>query len=139
MFRATPAEVCAVLALKEGREFEPVAMRVGNVVALVEGTPFGVGSLEFDVLHTPGHSPGGVTLKIDGCLFTGDALFAGRAAGLVGDYDVMADIDQLARDFRASLLELAEAAGVELTVSEEVRAGSRNGHRPQGKVGAVAD
>ena len=29
------------------------------------------------MLHTPGHSPGGVTLKIDGYLFTGDALFAG--------------------------------------------------------------
>jgi len=29
------------------------------------------------VLHTPGHSPGGVSLKIDGYLFTGDALFAG--------------------------------------------------------------
>jgi len=29
------------------------------------------------VLHTPGHSPGGVTFKIDGFLFTGDALFAG--------------------------------------------------------------
>ena len=59
--------------------------------------------------------------------------------GLVGDYDVMADLDQLARDFRASLLELAEAAGVELTVSDEVRARSRNGHRPQGKVGVSAE
>src|SRR5438270_12809 len=56
--------------------------------------------------------------------------------GLVGDYDVMADLDQLARDFRASLLELAEAAGVELTVSEEIRTRSRNGHRPGGQVGA---
>jgi diacylglycerol O-acyltransferase / wax synthase len=56
--------------------------------------------------------------------------------GLVGDYDVMADLEQLTKDFRASLLELAEAAGVELTVSEEVRARSRNGHRPRGQVGA---
>ena len=55
--------------------------------------------------------------------------------GLVGDYDVMADLEQLSKDFRASLRELAEAAGVELTVSEEVRARSRNGHRPRGQVG----
>lgn len=59
------------------REFGPIATRVDNVTTLVEGEPYRAGSLEFDVLHTPGHSPGGVTLKIDGHLFTGDALFAG--------------------------------------------------------------
>jgi glyoxylase-like metal-dependent hydrolase (beta-lactamase superfamily II) len=59
------------------REFGPIATRVENVSSLIEGAPFNAGSLEFEVLHTPGHSPGGVTLKIDGYLFTGDALFAG--------------------------------------------------------------
>jgi hydroxyacylglutathione hydrolase len=59
------------------REFGPIATQVDNVVALVEGEPYRAGSLEFDVLHTPGHSPGGVSLRIDGYVFTGDALFAG--------------------------------------------------------------
>ena len=59
------------------REFGPIATRVDDVTTLVEGEPYRAGSLEFEVLHTPGHSPGGVTLKIDGHLFTGDALFAG--------------------------------------------------------------
>ena len=59
------------------REFGPIATRVDNVVSLADGDPYRAGSLEFEVLHTPGHSPGGVTLKIDGYLFTGDALFAG--------------------------------------------------------------
>lgn len=59
------------------REFGPLATSLDNVVSLREGETFRAGSLEFDVLHTPGHSPGGVTLKIDGFLFTGDALFAG--------------------------------------------------------------
>ena len=67
--------------LAEGRplrlEFGPLATRVENVTSLVEGERFRAGSLEFEVLHTPGHSPGGVSLKIDGYLFTGDALFAG--------------------------------------------------------------
>jgi glyoxylase-like metal-dependent hydrolase (beta-lactamase superfamily II) len=57
------------------REFGPIATKVDGVETF--GETYRAGSLEFDVLHTPGHSPGGVTLKIDGYLFTGDALFAG--------------------------------------------------------------
>ncbi|HKW73629.1 MAG TPA: MBL fold metallo-hydrolase [Candidatus Dormibacteraeota bacterium] len=59
------------------REFAPIATQLDRTDALIEGEPYLAGSLEFEVLHTPGHSPGGVTLKIDGYLFTGDALFAG--------------------------------------------------------------
>jgi glyoxylase-like metal-dependent hydrolase (beta-lactamase superfamily II) len=59
------------------REFGPIATQVDNVTSLVPGEKYRAGSLEFEILHTPGHSPGGVTLKIDGYLFTGDALFAG--------------------------------------------------------------
>ncbi len=35
--------------------------------------------------------------------------------GLVGDYDTMADIDELAGDFEDALAELADAAGVTLS------------------------
>ncbi len=48
-----------------------------RVDALVPGQTYTAGSLTFDVLPTPGHSPGGVTLRIGNALFTGDALFAG--------------------------------------------------------------
>jgi glyoxylase-like metal-dependent hydrolase (beta-lactamase superfamily II) len=56
------------------REFAMIATKLDNVTGL--GDRFTAGSLHFEVVHTPGHSPGGVTLKIDGFLFTGDALFA---------------------------------------------------------------
>jgi glyoxylase-like metal-dependent hydrolase (beta-lactamase superfamily II) len=59
------------------REFAAEPPRVENVIGLEEQAHYRAGSLEFEVLHTPGHSPGGVTFKIKKFLFTGDALFAG--------------------------------------------------------------
>ena len=50
---------------------------IETVESLGGGSEFSAGSLKFEVLHTPGHSPGGVSLKIAGHVFTGDALFAG--------------------------------------------------------------
>jgi glyoxylase-like metal-dependent hydrolase (beta-lactamase superfamily II) len=36
-----------------------------------------VGAMALKVLHTPGHTPGGMCLYIDGMVFTGDTLFVG--------------------------------------------------------------
>lgn len=41
-----------------------------------EGDTVEFGTLAFTVLHTPGHSPGGICLLADNVVFTGDTLFA---------------------------------------------------------------
>jgi glyoxylase-like metal-dependent hydrolase (beta-lactamase superfamily II) len=42
---------------------------------LVEGETIKAGELALKVLHTPGHTPGGICLLGDGLVFTGDTLF----------------------------------------------------------------
>ena len=42
-----------------------------------EGDVFPIGNLQVKVLHTPGHTPGGITLMCEKAMFTGDTLFRG--------------------------------------------------------------
>ena len=42
---------------------------------LRDGDVIEVGDLKFTVLHTPGHTPGGISLLGDGVVFSGDTLF----------------------------------------------------------------
>jgi hydroxyacylglutathione hydrolase len=44
---------------------------------LSEETSLQLGDISFDVLNTPGHTPGGICLYTEGHLFTGDTLFVG--------------------------------------------------------------
>ena len=41
----------------------------------VDGERFSVGELEFEVLHTPGHTPADVSYKVGDAVFVGDTLF----------------------------------------------------------------
>jgi len=50
---------------------------------LHEGDVISVGNIRLKVLHTPGHSKGGISLLCDDAVFTGDTLFAGS----IGRYD----------------------------------------------------
>ncbi len=61
---------------------------------LSNGQTLDVGGFSFEVRHTPGHSPGGVTLVTDGMAFVGDCVFAGsigRTDLPGGDTDTLLD------------------------------------------------
>ena len=59
-------------------------------ILLKDGDAIEFGDLKAKVIHTPGHTRGGICLKINNHLFTGDTLFKGsigRTDLLGGDYD----------------------------------------------------
>lgn len=72
---------------------------------LREGDVLRAGSVHLTVLHTPGHSPGGISLKGDGLVFTGDTLFEGG----VGRTDVGGSWEQLMQSIRSKVLPLGDA------------------------------
>jgi glyoxylase-like metal-dependent hydrolase (beta-lactamase superfamily II) len=84
-----------------------------------EGDILEIGSLKFVIIHTPGHSPGGICLSGEDILITGDTLFAGS----VGRTDLHGgDIIQLKKSFKRLM-----------SFSEEVKI--LPGHGPETTIG----
>ena len=46
-------------------------------ITVKDGDAISVGNVKLNVLHTPGHTPGGICLLVDGHVMTGDTLFVG--------------------------------------------------------------
>ncbi len=68
---------CVLDAVNQGMLFGERVKRAPEKVdfLLQEGVPVNIGPLAFRVLHTPGHTRGGVTLLTGKFAFTGDTLF----------------------------------------------------------------
>ena len=141
-----PDHIGAVKAVKEGTNAE-VAVHADDSGALKTASPmaamhgFGIqavppdrllkggdsvnaGNLSFLVLHTPGHSPGGICLLGEGVVFTGDTLFnmsIGRSDFPGGNYN------QLLTSIHTKLMILPDNTivypghGPESTIGEERR------------------
>jgi hydroxyacylglutathione hydrolase len=103
---------------------------------VAEGDALAAGGVELSVLHTPGHSPGSISLVADDVVFSGDTLFAGS----VGRTDLPGgDSQELARAIRSKLFALGDDArvmpghGPPTTLAEERRSnpfvGERGGWR----------
>jgi hydroxyacylglutathione hydrolase len=46
-------------------------------IFISDGDKIDIGNLHFEILHTPGHSPGGICIYGEDIVITGDTLFAG--------------------------------------------------------------
>lgn len=77
----------------------------GATRLLDEGDEIRLGSLIFKVIHTPGHTPGSISLKLDGVVFTGDILFRGGVGRTDFEYG---DQDALFGSIRDKLLGFAD-------------------------------
>ncbi|HZK34414.1 MAG TPA: MBL fold metallo-hydrolase [Bacillota bacterium] len=74
-------------------------------IELEDGDEIRVSDMVFKVIHTPGHSIGGVTFRVGDLLFTGDTLFEGT----IGRTDISGgSYDQLISSIREKLLVLDE-------------------------------
>ena len=92
---------------------------------LKEGDSIDTGDLHFTVLHTPGHTPCGISIYGEGHVFTGDTLFNYG----IGRYDLIdGDYHQLIDGIRTRLLTLPPETivhpghGPDSTISTEKRA-----------------
>lgn len=83
--------------LTDGNKNLSTSMAMGTVEIqpdkiLKDGDIIKFGDLEAEVIHTPGHTMGGICLKIEDNIITGDTLFTGsigRTDLIGGDYDTI--------------------------------------------------
>lgn len=83
---------------------------------------FSVGGLTLDIIHTPGHTPGSISIKVDNIIFTGDTLFAGS----IGRSDFPgSSFNQLISSIKEKLLVQDESSviypghGIKSTIKQE--------------------
>lgn len=93
-------------------------------IHLNDGDEISFGEITLKVIHTPGHSKGGISLYTKGHLFAGDTLFAGS----IGRTDLAGgDYDTLISSIKEKLLILDEETivytghGPETTIGNEKR------------------
>ena len=109
---------------------------------LDDGAEVKVGGVRISILHTPGHTPGSISLLVGSAVITGDTLFNGGP----GKTSAKGDLETLVESITAKLLPLPEATvvmpghGVNTTIADSrtgVAAYSRH-PKPAGFFGDVA-
>ena len=87
-----PIQNCSLFILGYGKTFNAAD------VLVKDGDRFDAGGLDFEVIHTPGHTSGGICIKLQDNIFTGDTLFRmGRGRTDLGDGSEDALMTSIAR------------------------------------------
>jgi len=113
MYRSTKDQAAAW-----GYEIDPLPE---PDIFVSEGDILELGGLKFEVLHTPGHTQGGICLYGEGIVITGDTLFAGS----VGRTDLQGgDISKLRKSFKRLMslpdeVKVLTGHGPESTIKKE--------------------
>lgn len=94
---------------------------------LAEGDEVAIGDIRFQVLHTPGHTPGAICLYEKGVAFVGDTLFAGS----IGRTDVPGGSHEvLLTSIRSKLLSLPDETAVYPGHGPPTTIGAERVHNP---------
>jgi hydroxyacylglutathione hydrolase len=111
--------------LAAGRALRPARLQdlwIGTPDRLLQdGEQLRFGAQTLRVIHTPGHTPGGLSLLVAGHVFTGDTLFPG-GPGLTGW--PLSDFQTIVESIRTRLFSLPDATTV------------HPGHGPDTTIGA---
>jgi hydroxyacylglutathione hydrolase len=101
---AAHAEMAKYLPQSPSYVYEPPYEGAPAVERILnEGDKIDIGDLHFTVLHTPGHTPCGISLVGEGHVFTGDTLFNYG----IGRYDLIdSDGEALIKGIKKKLLTL---------------------------------
>lgn len=116
-----------LLAMKKELGTEVAAHRSSPIekdLGLEDGQEIAIGGLLVRVIHTPGHTTDGISVIIDGAVFTGDTLFVGEC----GRTDLPGgDSEALYRSLFGKLLKLPDGM--------KVYPGHDYGSRPSSTIG----
>ena len=94
---------------------------------LKDGDEVKFGNITLKVIHTPGHSPGGIALYSDGVVFVGDTLFAGS----IGRTDFPGgDFETLLSSIRKKLFVLGDDVRVFTGHGPETTIGAEKKYNP---------
>ena len=89
-----------------------------------EGDTVSFGNVTLNVIHTPGHTPGGISLFTNGVVFVGDTLFAGsigRTDFPGGDFNTLISSIQTKLFKMADTVKVLSGHGPETSIGREKR------------------